>query len=298
MESRLGRGLGSLLPQQPNPGSASADSKAPGFGSTLPIEKITPNPFQPRKVFDPKALEELRDSIQNHGILQPVVVRQSGQGFELISGERRWRASQMAGLEQIPAIVREGVTDDQMLELALVENVQRQDLDPIEKARGYRGMMKALGLTQDGVAAKVGLRRSTVANHIRLLELPEDVREGVSQGLLSMGHARALLALSGPEEQLALMKELVRKDWSVREVEKRIRERANPVVAALEGETKPTPARPPWMVDLESRMRDHLGTKVAFSNGSSAERGQVVIDFFSRGDLDRLLTSLAPRETV
>jgi len=288
MESRLGRGLGSLLPETPNREAA----------TSIDLKQIRPNPFQPRKVFDPAALEELRDSIQNHGILQPVLVRPAGTGtgFELVSGERRWRAARLAGLSAIPAIVREGLGDDQMLELALVENVQRQDLDPIERARGFKGMMKALGLTQEGVAAKVGLRRSSVANHLRLLDLPEPVREAIAKGVFSMGHAKVLLGLSRPEDQVQLMKEVVRGELSVRETERRVRERLEPT---REIRPQPAPAEPaPWAREAEARMREFLGTQVRLTSDARGERGTLSIEFHQRSELDRLLALLAPRTQV
>jgi ParB family chromosome partitioning protein len=224
-----------------------------------------------------------------------VLLRRAAGGFELISGERRWRAARLAGLASIPGIVREGVSDDQMLELALVENVQRQDLDPIEKARGYRGMMKALGLTQDGVAAKVGLRRSTVANHLRLLELPDVVRDAISKGLFSMGHAKALLGLTKAEEQVELMQATIRADLSVREIERKVRERLRPArsVPALA-----SPEQAPWAREAEARMREFLGTKVTLTSDRKGERGQIVIEFHQRADLERLLALLAPKISV
>jgi ParB family chromosome partitioning protein len=171
MEKRLGRGLGSLLPSKSEPEAGP---------SMIPVDAIRPNRFQPRKHFDESALAELRDSIRTHGVLQPIAVRQDGSQYELIAGERRWRAAKEAGLARIPAVVRASATDAAMLELALVENVQRADLDPIERALGYQRMVVELGLTQQGVAERVGLKRSTVANHIRLLELSEPIQRLVA----------------------------------------------------------------------------------------------------------------------
>ncbi len=188
MEKRLGRGLGSLL-------GTSSPAEAPKATSELAVDQIRPNPFQPRRHFEPSALEELAQSIRQHGLLQPIVVRAAASGFELISGERRLRASKLAGRTTIPAIVRPNVTDKDLLELALVENVQRQDLDAIERALGFRRMQDELAMTQEAVADRVGLKRSTVANHLRLLDLPQTVQEGIAKGLISMGHARALLAV-------------------------------------------------------------------------------------------------------
>ncbi|MBM3988030.1 MAG: ParB/RepB/Spo0J family partition protein, partial [Planctomycetes bacterium] len=199
MERRLGKGLSSLLGGRVE-GATSQE---------LALALIDPNPFQPRVTMDPAGLEELRDSISNHGILQPIVVRKLDGRYQIISGERRWRAARLAGLERIPAVLREVVSDNEMLELALVENVQRRDLDPLERARGFKALMEGLGITQEAVAIKVGLKRATVANHMRLLELPEKVQQAVGKGLLSMGHARALLGLSTPEQIEGLMEQCV-----------------------------------------------------------------------------------------
>src|SRR5688572_14180266 len=202
MDRRLGKGLSSLLGQPADETVARA----------LELGDIDPNPFQPRKTMDPAGLEELRDSIAQHGVLQPVVVRKNGGRYQLVSGERRWRAARLAGLDRIPAVVREDVTDEQMLELALVENLQRRDLDPIERARGFQALMETLGITQEAVAAKVGLKRATVANHLRLLELPAKVQDAVGRGLVTMGHARALLGLADAAKMEELLGECVRQD--------------------------------------------------------------------------------------
>lgn len=287
MERRLGRGLGSLI-------SASAPAvPSKGDGQEIPLQRIRPNPHQPRRTFDEEALEELRSSLAQHGLLQPIVLREAAGGYEIVSGERRWRAARMEGWETIPAIVREA-SDEDMLELALVENVQRRDLDPIEKARGYRDMVSQLGLTQEAVARKVGLRRATVANHLRLLELPEAVQDALAQGLLSMGHARALLGLEDEAARIALMEETVRRDLSVREVERRVREHR-------QGEARPDPRTkpetPPWARAFETKLRDRLGTKVSVENGENY-RGRIVIEYFDRDGLERLMGQLAPERTL
>lgn len=285
MERRLGRGLGSLLSEA----KGGAESR-----QNLDLTRIRPNPYQPRKSFDAASLQELKSSIERHGVLQPVVVRLAGDDYELISGERRWRASRLAGKTDIPAVVRTAVSDDDMLELALVENVQRRDLDPIERARGFRQMMDRLRLTQEQVASRVGLQRSTVTNHLRLLELPEDVQEAVGQGLVNMGHARALLGLRDPEAQKTLLEETVRGDLSVRVVERKVREARE---APARNETpEPTP-KAPWAVELETRLRDSLGTKVRVQPGPD-ERGQIVIEYFDRAGLETLIGRLVPRVTI
>ncbi|MDP6538045.1 MAG: ParB/RepB/Spo0J family partition protein [Planctomycetota bacterium] len=288
VERRLGRGLSSLL------GSAAAE----GGGeepAQLPVAEIRPNPYQPRQTFDPGGLEELRASIVSHGVLQPVVVRRHGGVWELIAGERRLRAAGLAGLETIPAVVREGVDDEEMLELALVENVQRRDLDALEKARGYRSMMDALGLTHEQVAAKVGLERSSVTNHLRLLELSAPVQEAVSKGLIGMTHARALLGATDPAEQQRLLARIVRDGLSARQTEGLVASAGN---EASRKPNTPRAAPAPWARELSDRMREHLGTKVEVRNAGKGVRGQIVIEYYDRESLDRLGDLLAPRASL
>lgn len=288
MERRLGRGLGALLPDT---------GRAKGT-LELELDAIRPNPHQPRENFSPAGLEELRQSISNHGILQPVVVRRTEAGYELVSGERRWRAARLAGLRTIPAVLRSVVTDAEMLELALVENVQREDLDPIERARGFRQMMTALNLTQEQVAARVGLKRSSVANLIRLLDLPDSIQQAVSGGALSMGHARALLAVEDPGKLLDLASAAVREDLSVREVEHRVRRLAEPLPAEERPRGEPKAVLPQaWIPEIERRLQDHLGTKATVRNGEGY-RGQIILDYFGREDLERILDLLAPKPTL
>ena len=285
-ERRLGRGLGALLGAQPT------ESSAPGVHE-IPLDALRANPHQPRKVFDPTALDELTESVRQHGILQAIVVRPLGDGFELIAGERRTRAARAVGLTTIPAVVRHDITDEQMLELALVENVQRQDLDPIERARAFRQMAEHLRLTQEQVADRVGLKRATVANHMRLLELPEIAQQAVQNGLLSMGHARALLGLTRPERIVDLVGRIVREGLSVRDVEGLVRSESRPS-SSSGASAGPALGSPPWVRELEQRMEEHLGTKVTLRN-QPGFRGQIVIDYFNRTDLDRLCQILAPK---
>lgn len=285
-ERRLGRGLGSLLGAEP-PASTSAGVQE------IPLDRIRANPHQPRRVFDASALDELTESIRQHGVLQAIVVRPLGEGFELVAGERRTRAARAAGLTAIPATVRDDITDAQMLELALVENVQRQDLDPIERARAFRQMAEQLELTQEQVADRVGLKRATVANHVRLLELPEVAQQSVQTGLVSMGHARALLGLNRPERIADLVERIVREGLSVRDVEALVRAESRPKATGGAGILTPA-GSPPWIRELEQRMEEHLGTKVTLRN-QPGFRGQIVIDYFNRSDLDRVCQVLAPK---
>ena len=284
MERRLGRGLESLLGRD----ETGRDGASPG----LPVEQIRPNPNQPRKAFDSERLEELRHSIEAHGVLHPICVRAVRGGYEIIAGERRWRAARLAGLATIPAVVRPDVDDGAMLELALVENVQRQDLNAIEKARGYREMMDRLGLTQEQVAARVGLQRASVANHLRLLELPTELQEAVAARVITMGHARAFLGLQDAKAMGKLLRLTLRHDLSVRELERRVRK------ASQESNSADAPRkrgrRPTWASELESRMREHLGTRVEIQNGKEFQ-GRIVLHYHDRAELDRLAEFLGPR---
>lgn len=289
MERRLGRGLGALLGDSTQLGDESRSHE-------LPIQAIRPNPRQPRKTFGEASLRELADSLKRHGFLQPVVVRSAGSGYELIAGERRWRAAKLAGLEQIPAVVRENLTEDQMLELALVENVQREDLDAIERALGFRAMIVSLGLTQEEVAQRVGLQRATVSNQLRLLDLPSEVQAALAKGLISMGHARALLALGSQELQLRALARICREGLSVRQVEAMTR--SAPGAEARPGSASATLIpRKSWVSELEGRLRGRLGTKVTIRNGKGY-RGQIVIDYFDRSALERMCELISPAERV
>lgn len=308
MERRLGRGLGSLLSDR--------DSSRETPSSTLEIDVglVRPNPHQPRRHFDPEGIEELAESLRQHGVLQPIVVRQAGGIFELIAGERRLRAAQRIGMTQIPALVRRDVSDDLMLELALVENVQRRDLDPIERALGYRQLLEQLSLTQDEVAQRVGLKRATVTNHIRLLELPAPVQEALVRGLISMGHARALLGVPDATLRVDLAAKVVEEGWSVREVERRVRHMTHPTPApedesqtgqgaesevshAASHEPTRTAEIPSWVAGLQDRLQEALGTRVEL-RARPGYSGQIVVHYFDREELERLLDQLAPPQRI
>jgi ParB family chromosome partitioning protein len=286
MERRLGRGLGSLLTREAHPASA---------GDMVDIEQVAPNPVQPREDFEPQALKELEESIRRHGVLQPILVRPAGSGYQIVSGERRWRAARAAGLTSIPVTVRQDVRDDEMLELALVENLQRRDLNPIERAKGFLNLLQSLGLTQEQVASKVGLPRTTVTNHLRLLELSPNVQGALESGLLSMGHAKALLGARSVEAQDALLQEIVRKGLSVRDVEKRVRQ--EPAAGAI-SPSSPQKAAPAWVATLESKMRSRLGTKVAIHNLPGRYEGEIVIRYYDRESLDRLVGILVEEQSL
>ena len=210
----LGRGLGALLSSSPSPAAETALSKI----QELPIDSLVPNPRQPRKAFDNKSLQDLSESMKRSGVLQPVVVRRHGQQFQIVVGERRWRAAKMAGLSHIPAVVREA-TDAETLELALVENLLREDLNPMEEAEAYQRLLTEFAWTQEELGQRVGKDRSSVANCLRLLRLPELIQADLRAGRLTMGHARALLSLASPAEQLKLREEILAHSWSVRATE-------------------------------------------------------------------------------
>lgn len=286
IERRLGRGLGSLL----------SNARAENPRDEIPLSRIRPNPFQPRGIFDPAALAELQKSIESHGVLQPVVVRAMGDGYELISGERRFRAALAAGKPSIPAVVRSEVPDEDMLELALVENLQRADLDPLEKARGFRRLIEKLQLTQEEVAERIGLRRTTVTNHLRLLELPGKVQEAVAQRQISMGHARALLGLGDADAQVKLSDRIAAQGLSVRAVENHVRAQQGRAGARTQ-EVRASSASPAWVGEWEGRFRQHLGTKVQLRHGEK-DHGQIVISYHDRADLERLMSLLAPQSSL
>lgn len=277
----LGRGLSALIPQA---GAVPVNPPSqPEKGILrLPIEAIHRDGAQPRKVFDESLLRELADSIVAQGIIQPVLVRKNAQGYVLIAGERRWRAAQLAGLKEIPAIVRE-VSEAQAFEMALVENLQRTDLNPIEEAEGYRRLVEEFRLTQEQVAEKVGKERSTVANALRLLGLPEEVKGLVAEGTLSMGHARALLGLPRIPEMLDLARRISEKKLSVRDAERLVK-------SQREGDSgqKSQAKQSPQHKALVEELQRLLGTKVRLVEKGNG-KGTVEVDFFSYEDLDRLL---------
>lgn len=288
----LGRGLGALLSdsdavQQPTP---SAEEKQDSI-QEIPVQSIEPNPFQPRQDFAPEALQELAESIKVHGIIQPITVRRLEEGkYQIISGERRWQASQLAGLSTIPAYVRTA-DDQQMLEMALIENIQRQDLNPIEIALSYQRLITECGLKQEELGERVGKKRSTVTNYLRLLKLPPDIQAGLRDGLLNMGHARALVALEDPAQQIFIYKKIVNEKLSVRQVEQ--------LVQAVQ-KKKPTGANKsqksgelaPELKQLQQRLSSHFGTKIQIKTGKSPDKGEIKIPFTSIDELNRLLEIL------
>jgi ParB family transcriptional regulator, chromosome partitioning protein len=288
---RLGRGLESLLGgarpdiSEPIPESTPvAESETPYGGiKQVPVAQIRPNPVQPRLGFTERDMGDLTESVRELGILQPLLVRRVDDGYELIAGERRLRAATAVGLEQVPVVERE-TSDDDMLTIALVENLQRADLNPMEKAHGFKNLIDDYELTQDEAAKRVGKDRSTVANFMRLLDLPEAVQHIVSRGTIAMGHARALLGLPHPSAQQALALRIENEGLSVRETERIVSEQRPDKPKHAK---RATPPRDPHIRDLEDRVRERLGTKVKIDY--KAGKGRVTVMFYSDDDLQRFL---------
>lgn len=277
----LGRGLGALLSSSPSPAAETTLSNV----QELPIDSIVPNPLQPRKAFDNNSLQDLSQSLKRSGVLQPVVVRRHGQQFQIVVGERRWRAAKMAGLTYIPAVVRE-VTDAETLELALVENLLREDLNPMEEAEAYQRLLTEFAWTQEELGQRVGKDRSSVANCLRLLKLPELIQADLRAGRLTMGHARALLSLASPAEQLKLREEILAHSWSVRATEEGVqrKQRQAPRRAGR---------RPAELAALEDSLREALATRVRLVGTERA--GRIEIAYTSAEDLERLTELITGR---
>ncbi len=281
----LGRGIGALLPSAPPVRPETGDATSLESPPEIPLDAIDPNPEQPRRAFDPEQLERLAQSIRVHGVLQPVVVRRAGDRYELVVGERRWRASRAAGVESIPAVVADLDPQDR-LEVALIENVQRHDLNPIELAFAFRALAEG-GATQEEIGQRVGLDRSSVANHLRLLDLPKELQEDVETGRITTGHAKALLQLSNPERRRHLRDRIVRDDLSVRAAEEIAR------VGSGARATRRRRARAPRDPDLqrvEDALRQRLQTRVRISG--DAARGRIEVEYFGEEDLRRISGAL------
>jgi len=272
----LGKGLGALIP--------ATEVSGPGL-SEVAVDLIVPNPMQPRQALDTEALQELADSIREHGLIQPLIVTSiqdpaSDAQYQIITGERRWEAAKIAGLTRVPVIVKEA-TPQEMLELALVENIQRADLNPLEEAAAYRQLMDDFGLTQEQVAEKVGKSRVTVANSVRLLRLPDEIKRALAEGQISEGHARALLALNKRADQLKVLEAIVKKGLSVRQAEEMVRRMA----AGMQPRRRGEPPSPETEA-LENEFRNALGTKVRLFR--SKKGGKLVIQFYSEEELEAI----------
>lgn len=288
---KLGRGLGSLMSDQLSfPSTEGTDSDI----IQMPISRIQPNPNQPRKAFDQEKLQELTSSIKTHGILQPITVWPSNPPdiFEIIMGERRWRAAQVAGLKTVPVIILTNIDQRKRMELSLIENLQREDLNPIEKAQGYKALLDQFHLTQEQVGECVGQNRSTVANMLRLLELPLDIQNYVSRGTLTMGHARALLALQTHESQRIMAEKAIRKAWSVREVEKAVAIKCHPPGLKSDPQNPQLYDKSPHINNLELEIMQKIGCKSYIQlNGNN--RGKLIIEFSDNNDFERILQCLS-----
>ena len=286
MERRpaLGKGLSALIPEMPEPTRTGA--------MEIDTDLLLPNERQPRIAWDDTRLDELAGSIRANGIIQPILVRRSGNAYRIIAGERRWRAAQRAGLLKVPVIVRDvpDGAERQMLELALVENLQREDLNPIDEALAYQRLVEDFGLTQDEVAAAVGKDRTSVANHLRLLRLPEEIRGDLVAGSLSMGHARALLALPDAPAQRQAAREVIAQSLSVRDTEALVKKMAAPA-APRQSHGTSTPTPDVHTRAAEDRLRFALGTKVRIVRSRSGE-GTIEISFGSESELNRLYEQL------
>jgi ParB family chromosome partitioning protein len=277
----LGRGLGALL-------SSDRTIDLGSEPSEVDLDSIVPGPMQPRTHFDEASLQGLADSIRSHGIVQPLLVRRRGDGFELIAGERRWRAARLAGITRVPVVVKE-VPDESLLEIALIENIQRENLNPIEEALAYKKLIETVGLTQEALASRVGRDRSYITNYLRLLRLPDDLQQLVKEGRLSTGHARTLLALSHADLQRRLARQIIDHGLSVRATEQLVHKAT---------EEKPKTPRGPQVVDpnvraAETKLRRALGTQVKILQAENG-KGKIEINFFDARDLDRIYNLLMP----
>ena len=281
----LGKGLGALIPAGPG-------AEASGGMREIDTAAVRPNQYQPRERFDEELLNELTESIREVGILQPVLVRPLGDGYELIAGERRWRAARRLGLGRIPALVRES-DDAAALEQALVENIHRADLNALEEAAAYQQLIEDFSLTHEAVATRVGKSRTTVTNTLRLLQLPPAVQKHVRDGSLSMGHARALLGTPDRALQERLASTAVKEGWSVRAIEDAVRGPVDTPGAKkpIDASRATRPLRPPGLAELEGLLGDHLDTRVTIAMG--AHRGKVTIEFSDLEDLERIYKTIA-----
>ena len=280
----LGKGINALIPDfeigLPEPGVS--DEQGTIQTRELLIDEISPNRFQPRKYFDDDKLEELVTSISENGILQPVVVQKSDTGYELVAGERRWRASKKAGLKKIPAMIRE-VSDTKALELAIIENIHRQDLNPIEEAEAYKRLAEDFSLTQEMIAEKVGKSRAAIANILRLLNLSRNIQENLISGKLSMGHARALLGLENNGQMHAMCQEILKQGLTVRQTESKVNRLKKPEILKLASSMK---KKNIFIRDLEKELERKLGTKVEVSPKKTG--GKLVVSYYSDDDLERI----------
>ncbi len=282
---RLGRGLGALIPEVVEDGTALRE---------IEIAKVRRNPFQPRMQFDQEKLEELADSIKEHGVVQPIIACPEKEGYVLVAGERRLRAAQLAGLKTLPALIRE-LDSSMMLQIALIENLQREDLNPIEEAVAYQQLIEEFNYTQEGLARRLGKSRSAVANTVRLLSLPDEVKQSLIDAEISEGQARPLLGIADKEEQIGFARRIIKEKLTAREVEKAVAGRHQKRHPQEKGKKKATAFHAPEAIlaDLRERLQHHLGTKVKITRRSGG--GTIEIDFFELEDLERLISLIMPK---
>ncbi|MFC5543044.1 MAG: ParB/RepB/Spo0J family partition protein [Bacilli bacterium] len=281
MARGLGKGIGALFPSETLE-SIQKDEHV----EKIPLQKLVANPFQPRKKFDDEAIGELAQSIREHGIIQPIVVRKKGKKYEIVVGERRYRAAKLANLEEIPAIIKE-MTEEQMMELAILENLQREDLTPIEEAEAYQNLIEKLNFTQDDLAKRLGKSRPHITNMIRLLQLPEEVRQMLNEGQLSMGHGRALLGLKNKRQMIEVAKKTINQSLNVRQLEALIKQLNENVSRETK---KKTPKKDIFVQATESQLREFFGTNVQIKK--TKNKGKIEIEFYSEDDLERILEIL------
>lgn len=282
MAKRLGRGLDSLIPGLEIDGG--------DLVKEVPLEQLRPNPYQPRKEFDQESLKELMESIKEHGVIQPILVRKNLKGYDIIAGERRFRAAQLAGLKTIPAVERK-FNEEQMMEIALIENLQREDLNPIDVAEAYQRIMDRFQLTQDELAKRMGKSRSLIANFLRLLNLPEEVKKHVSRGTISMGHAKTLVSIGDPKIQMDLVKETAEKGLSVRDLEERVQK-----IGLSKEKVKKEPSKREnelFYQNMEEKLREYFGTSVTIHPGR--KKGKIEIIFLTPNDLERIIEKIENR---
>jgi ParB family chromosome partitioning protein len=297
----LGKGLGALLPSASDetpqeisvvPTSSSRDDGiSVGVLAHIEVSRISPNPYQPRTEFDPQALLELAQSIRENGLVQPVTVRRHDGAYQLISGERRVRACQEAGIEHIPAYIRKVETVEEMIELALIENIQRETLNPIEIAQSYKRLMDECNHTQDQIATKVGKSRATVANFVRLLRLPREIQDSIQKSEISYGHARALINLPDANAQMRIWKKIVREGLPVRRAEELAREATQPVVPVAPKKKKSDGSENTPFESVNNRLRGLYGSKIEIT-ATKAGKGSISIEFYSHDDFERVVELL------
>ena len=277
MAKGLGKGISAFFPEE----SIHSDNRV----EYVAVSKLIVNPFQPRKIFNEEALQELAESIKEHGIIQPIVVRKKEKKYEIIAGERRFRAAKLAGLKEVPAIVKE-MTEQQMMEVAILENLQREDLTPIEEAEAYSSLIENLNFTQDALAKRLGKSRPHIANHIRLLQLPEDVRKLMNEGVLSMGHGRALLGLKNKGRIAEIAQKVIAQSLNVRQLESLVHQ----LNEGVSHETKEKVKKDIFVQATESQLREYFGTSVQVKKQKN--KGKIEIEFYSEDDLERILDIL------